>query len=199
MIPAQVVQIYIAISASEASGRVERLQRAEPGPSSGGYRRTVRRAQWWALAECVARGGDHAATVARSWQASQASGDSRNDALKEGNLIGLSTRFVVDPEVGARERGSSPGGGPRASAVGIHRWSDVLGRCRIRRGSRRERARGPGRHTSVVHRRRRARKVRRWPCGHDHSREPHRRGPRSTTAAGRASVSRICATLPVFA
>ena len=34
-IPAQVVQIYIAISASAASGRVERLQRAEPGPSSG--------------------------------------------------------------------------------------------------------------------------------------------------------------------
>ena len=33
-IPAQVVQIYIAISASAASGRVERLQRAEPGPSS---------------------------------------------------------------------------------------------------------------------------------------------------------------------
>jgi hypothetical protein len=36
--------------------------------------RTVRRAQWQALAECVARGGDHAATGARSWQASQASG-----------------------------------------------------------------------------------------------------------------------------
>ena len=34
-IPAQVVQIYIAISASAASGRVERLQRAVPGPSSG--------------------------------------------------------------------------------------------------------------------------------------------------------------------
>ena len=28
-------------------------------------------------------------------------GDSRNDALKEGNLIGLSTRFVVDLEMGA--------------------------------------------------------------------------------------------------
>ena len=36
--------------------------------------RTVRRAEWQALAECVARGGDHAATGARSWQASQASG-----------------------------------------------------------------------------------------------------------------------------
>ena len=35
-IPAQVVQIYIAISASAASsGRIERLQRAVPGPSSG--------------------------------------------------------------------------------------------------------------------------------------------------------------------
>ena len=36
--------------------------------------RTVRRAEWQALAECVAPGGDHAATGARSWQASQASG-----------------------------------------------------------------------------------------------------------------------------
>jgi hypothetical protein len=34
--PSAVVQIYIAISATEASRRVERLQRAEPGPSSGG-------------------------------------------------------------------------------------------------------------------------------------------------------------------
>ena len=36
--------------------------------------RTVRRAEWQALAECVAPGGDHAATGARSWQATQASG-----------------------------------------------------------------------------------------------------------------------------
>ena len=34
--PSAGVQIYIAISASAAAGRVERLQRAEPSPSSGG-------------------------------------------------------------------------------------------------------------------------------------------------------------------
>ena len=64
--------------------------------------------------------------------------------------MGLSTRFVLDLEMGAGSgTGSSPGGGPRASAVGIRRWSDALGRRRIRRGCRRARARGPGRHTSA--------------------------------------------------
>ena len=41
-IPAQVVQIYIAISASAASGRVERLQRAESGPRRPAVGRELR-------------------------------------------------------------------------------------------------------------------------------------------------------------
>ena len=69
-IPAQVVQIYIAISASAASGRVERLQRAEPGPSSGVYRPHRSSGRMAGACECVAPGGDHAATGARSWQVS---------------------------------------------------------------------------------------------------------------------------------
>ena len=53
--------------------------------------------------------------------------------------------------------GSSRGRSPRARAVGIRRWSDVLGRGRIRCGSRHECALAPGRRTSVVRARRRAR------------------------------------------
>jgi hypothetical protein len=67
--------------------------------------------------------------------------------------------------------GSSRGQSPRARVVDIRKWSDVLGRRRIRRGSRRERDRGPGRHTSVVRGRRRAREVRQRPPSHDRSRE----------------------------
>src|SRR6476646_10593699 len=73
--PSAGVQIYIAISASAAAGprRAAAARRAE-SLKRGCTGRTVRRAEWQALAECVARGGEHAATAARSWQASQASG-----------------------------------------------------------------------------------------------------------------------------
>ena len=68
--PSAVVQIYIAISATEASRRVERLQRAEPGPLKRGCNgRTVRRDEWQALAECVARGGEHAPDTPKSKRA----------------------------------------------------------------------------------------------------------------------------------
>ena len=66
---------------------------------------------------------------------------------------------------------SSRGQSPRARAVGTHKWSDVLARRRIRRGPRRERARGPGPRTSVARGRRRAREVRQRPPSHDRSRE----------------------------
>jgi hypothetical protein len=128
------------------------LQRAEPVPQAGLYRPHRSsgriagvcgvRGTWWRLMRRRRR--------AHRRRLSFRCGDSRNDALKEGNLIGLSTRFVLDLEMGAGSgTGSSPGGGPRASAVDIRRWSDALGRRRIRRGCRRARARGPGRHTSA--------------------------------------------------
>ena len=78
--------------------------------------------------------------------------------------------------------------GPRSSRQG-GRHSQMIrcrGQRRIRRGSRREHARGPGRHTNVVRGRRRARKVRRWPCGHDRSREPHRYAGPSSIGVGSA-------------
>jgi hypothetical protein len=66
--------------------------------------------------------------------------------------------------------GSSRDQSLRARAVGIHKWSDVLERRRIRRELRRELAREPGRRTSVARGRRRAREVRQ-PPSHDRSRE----------------------------
>src|SRR6185312_6179448 len=59
--PSAGVQIYIAISASAAAGprRAAAARRAE-SLKRGCTGRTVRRAEWQALAECVARGGEHA-------------------------------------------------------------------------------------------------------------------------------------------
>ena len=89
---------------------------------------------------------------------------------------------------GIRRNWAGSSRGPRSSRQG-GRHSQMIrcrGQRRIRRGFRREHARGPGRHTNVVRGRRRARKVRRWPCGHDRSREPHRYAGPSSIGVGSA-------------
>jgi len=68
--PSAGVQIYIAISASAAAGprRAAAARRAE-SLKRGCTGRTGRRAEWQALAECVARGGEHAPDTPKSKRA----------------------------------------------------------------------------------------------------------------------------------
>src|SRR6476646_10222308 len=69
-IPAQVFRFTLQFRRPQQQGRVERLQRAEPGPLKRGCTgRTGRRAEWQALAECVARGGEHAPDTPKSKRA----------------------------------------------------------------------------------------------------------------------------------
>jgi len=70
LIPAQLFRFTLQFRRPQQQGRVERLQRAEPGPLKRGCTgRTGRRAEWQALAECVARGGEHAPDTPKSKRA----------------------------------------------------------------------------------------------------------------------------------
>jgi hypothetical protein len=86
--------------------------------------------------------------------------------------------------LGVMQAGDGEPGPVKAGILAPRRWhsqmSDVVGRHRIRSGSRHERVREPGRRTSVVRGRRRAREVHQRPCRHDGSRDSHRLRSRSS-------------------
>jgi hypothetical protein len=95
-IPAQVFRFTLQFRRPQQQGRVERLQRAEPGPLKRGCTgRTVRRAEWQALAECVARGGEHAPDTPKSKRALRFS--SLADPMPR-SLPALPGRQAVPPE-----------------------------------------------------------------------------------------------------